>query len=175
MDGHGLGEPRGPEREERPSGLKAAIVGDQRRLAPGQGRGHGDNRPGAVLDHPPERVVGAGRRLEAEAGLAPQQDQVVALGLQEDLLGRQPHVLQKLARDPRLRAAKHKPFESLLNLQTRFVELLGIAFDLVDTGAQRDRLRPPNRRFVDDADAHEQRPMSLRPPDSQIDRGFAGG
>ena len=96
---------------EGPGRLEAAVIGHHDRMprlvaVQVQVSRDGDHGPRAVLQDPADRVVIALLGLEVEPCLLAQQDQVVPLGLELDLLVRRSHLLEDLAGDPRLGAAK---------------------------------------------------------------------
>jgi hypothetical protein len=90
------------ERLEHVQGTRrvwAPIVGDHHRLPLGQGGRDSDDRTRALLHDYVERFIRLFLGFKVKKGVLPEHDEVIFLGLQENMLGGEPGILEELARD----------------------------------------------------------------------------
>ena len=79
--------------------MQAPVIGHDYGLPLGQGSGDSDEWTWALFEHRLESVVGLLLRFKVKKGMLTEQDEVVALGLQKDLLSRETNILEELAGD----------------------------------------------------------------------------
>jgi hypothetical protein len=81
-------------------GVRAPIVGHHHGPPLGQRGRDSDNRAGILLHHHGERVVWRVLRFKVKKGVLAEHDEVIVLGLQENMRGWEPGILEDVVRAP---------------------------------------------------------------------------
>jgi hypothetical protein len=81
------------------SRVQAPIIRYDHCLPHREGGRNGDDRTRTLFEHHLEGIIGLVLRFKVKKGVLPEQDEVISLGLQQDLLGWQTNILEDLAGD----------------------------------------------------------------------------
>jgi hypothetical protein len=142
------------ERLEHVQGTRrvwALVVGDKHRMSLDQCGRDSDDRTRTLLHDHGEGFIRLFLGFKVKKGVLPEQDEVILLGLQENMLGREPGILEELARDTCLGTPLRIVCQELLYFATSVREQGGIMVHLVGACPKRHGLRLTDSWSIDNA------------------------
>ena len=169
----GIVQPYSLEHLQGPNRVQAPVVCNDHYPPRGQCGGDSDDRTWTLLQH---RVEGGIRLLlsfKVKKGVLPKHDEVILLGLQENLLGWEPGILEYLARYTGLDTSLCTVLQELLYFMASVLEQGGIMVHFVSTAPERHGLRLADGWGIDNPQPYEHGTSMLRPSDTKFHCGCA--
>jgi hypothetical protein len=130
-----------------------------------------DDRTRTLLHDYVERFIGLFLGFKVKKSVLPEHDKVILLRLQENMLGREPGILEGLVRDTRLGTPLRTVLQELLYLVVGVREQSGIMVHFVGACPKRHGLRLANGWGIDNPQPDEHGARAVCPSDTKFHCG----